>query len=622
MAGAWPVVRLANVSVAGSRSGRSAAERIGGRQALALVRGCGWATAIGIGVLTGAGILLPPLVVVALGAVVGRIPAAFERGVAASGLIEALIVAALVYAASLVLNPVTDALATTVRSRITLELQGRMLRAVSAPVGIGHLEDPATLDRLSRAEGSLTGVFPGDAPLTWLSGVAGRLSGLLGCVVLAGYRWWIGAGLALMWVGVRHLVLATVLRQATELRGEVTAMRRAWYLVGVGAKARDAKEVRVYGLADFLSRRFRDEYGAAMAAGQSGMRALHRRAGAGFLLVLVVLIGVVLELGIEASRHTIDLHTLAVQLPMIGVTMALGAVSYDDITTVWALSAVPDVDRLETELAGRTLAGRVEATGLPRTGLRFEQVRFHYPGSDREVLAGVDLDLPAGSSTAIVGINGAGKSTLVSLISRLRDPTAGRITVDGLDLSALDASAWQRQVAVLSQDPVRFPTTARANIAYGAIEHADDAAGIEECARHSGFLELAADLPAGLDTLLVRELPGGVDLSGGGWQRLALARALFATRHGARVLILDEPTAALDVRAEARLHQQFLQITRGLTTVVISHRFATVRQAQTICLLDGGVIVERGSHQELLAANGTYTQMYRMQAARFAGASR
>ena len=195
-----------------------------------------------------------------------------------------------------------------------------------------------------------------------------------------------------------------------------------------------------------------------------------------------------------------------------------------------------------------------------------------------------------------------------------------RITVDGVDIGDFDPQSWQRNVAIMPQDPVRYPVSAYDNIAFGALEHRDDAAGVQECARLSGFADVVATLPDGWDTVLARQLPGGSDLSGGQWQRLALARALFATRHGARLLVLDEPTAALDVRSEAQFYGRFLEVTQGLTTVVISHRFPTVRRADVICVLDNGAIAERGSHDELLAADGTYAKLYRLQAARFGGA--
>jgi ATP-binding cassette subfamily B protein len=293
-------------------------------------------------------------------------------------------------------------------------------------------------------------------------------------------------------------------------------------------------------------------------------------------------------------------------------------VSIDDITLAWTLFGLPDADRLERDLLPPSeLDGSADPDGAPRTAVRFESVGYRYPSGTADVLAGVDLELAAGTPTALVGVNGAGKSTLVSLLARLRDPTSGRITVDGTDVRDIDPGRWQRAIALMPQDPVRYPLTAYDNVAFGALEHADDRAGVERAARLSGFAAVVSELPLGWDTVLARELPGGAELSGGQWQRLALARALFATFHGARILVLDEPTAALDVRAEARFYERFHEITAGLTTLVISHRFATVRRAQRIYVLDGGVITEHGSHDDLVAAGGTYAEMYRVQAARF-----
>jgi ATP-binding cassette subfamily B protein len=316
--------------------------------------------------------------------------------------------------------------------------------------------------------------------------------------------------------------------------------------------------------------------------------------------------------------------SLAIVLPMVAVTMSVGSISFDDITLAWTMAAIPDIEALETELTREPahLEGADDPAGRPREALRFENVHFHYPSATHDVLSGVDLELRAGTSTAIVGVNGAGKSTLVSLISRLRDPTSGLITVDGVDVGSLDAQRWQQAVAIMPQEPARYPVSAYDNIVFGALEFADDRDGVDEVARLSGFDEVLPTLPRGWDTILSRELPRGVDLSGGQWQRLALARALFATRHGARLLVLDEPTAALDVRSEAAFYGRFLEITHGLTTVVISHRFGTVRRADTICVLDGGRITERGTHDELLARPGTYAAMYGMQAARFGDQSR
>jgi ATP-binding cassette subfamily B protein len=229
----------------------------------------------------------------------------------------------------------------------------------------------------------------------------------------------------------------------------------------------------------------------------------------------------------------------------------------------------------------------------------------------------LDLLIPTGSSTAIVGLNGAGKTTLVKLLARLHDPTGGRIRVDGTDLSALDPVAWQRRVAVVFQDFARYPASAADNVGFGAIEHRSDPASLDGAAGRAGIGPLLRSLPAGWDTILSRRYAGGVDLSGGQWQRVALARALMAVEHGARLLVLDEPTAWLDARGEAEFFERFLDITAGLTTVIISHRFSTVRRADRICVLDGGRVTEEGSHDELVAAGQAYAAMFASQAARF-----
>jgi ATP-binding cassette subfamily B protein len=569
--------------------------------------------------------LTPAAVVASLGVVVGEVPGAVKGGIlseAGEGLIVSLIVAALIYGFSLILDPIGTALGTAAKSRITARLQSRLLVAVSGPVGIDHLEDPLVLDKLSRAEGSLTGYFPGDAPVTWAGSLASRIAGVVGCVVISLYIWWLGQLLLVMWLLVRRFMLGGIVKQATEMRGQTATLRRAWYLAGVGIKARDAKEVRVFGLPNFITERFRSSYTETIHAGSENLQGIHRRAAIGFTVVLASYGLALSAIAVDAVTHTIDLRTMAILLPMLTVTMSAGSVSFDDITLTWSLSAIPDLGSLERDLAPRAeLGGLVVLSDRPERSVTLEDVRFSYPATAVEVLSGVDLELEVGTSTAIVGVNGAGKSTLISLLSRLHDPSAGRILVDGIDVKSIDPVEWQRTIAVMPQSPARFPVSAYDNIAYGSIEDRDDGAGVEEVARLSGFAEVVETLPDGWNTVLARELPGGVDLSGGQWQRLALARALFATRHGARLLVLDEPTAALDVRSEARFYERFLSITAGITTVVISHRFATVRRADCICVLDGGRITERGSHDELVESGGTYARMYEVQAKQF-GAKR
>ena len=253
----------------------------------------------------------------------------------------------------------------------------------------------------------------------------------------------------------------------------------------------------------------------------------------------------------------------------------------------------------------------------PREAVRFEGVGFAYPGTRALVLDGLELELPAGRSTAVVGVNGAGKTTLVKLLTRLYEPTAGRITVDGADVADLDPEQWRRRIGVIFQDFVRFELSASDNIAVGA-PHLVDPDGVRAAAERAGVLDVVEALPLGLESPLSRAYDGGADLSGGQWQRVAIARALYAVHAGARVLVLDEPTSALDVRAEVEFFDRFVELTRGVTSLLISHRFSSVRRADGIVVVDRGRVVEQGSHDELMDAGGHYARLFRLQAERFA----
>jgi ABC-type multidrug transport system fused ATPase/permease subunit len=288
-------------------------------------------------------------------------------------------------------------------------------------------------------------------------------------------------------------------------------------------------------------------------------------------------------------------------------TIAFGGLS-------WALDSASApaaaVLRLRPTMAhaGGLTAGSRTAAGMPARGIRFRDVSFGYPGSGARVLDGFDLTIPAGTSLAIVGQNGAGKTTLAKLLCRLYDPDRGAIEVDGVDLRDLDIASWRSRTAAVFQDFIRFELPLRDNVA---------PAGAPDAAIRAALADAGAGTLADLETVLARGYPGGVDLSGGQWQRVALARALCAVRLGAGLVLLDEPTAQLDVRGEAEIFDRLLAATRHATTILISHRFSTVRHADRICVLEHGRVVELGTHDELMALGGRYRTMFDLQASRF-----
>jgi ATP-binding cassette subfamily B protein len=271
---------------------------------------------------------------------------------------------------------------------------------------------------------------------------------------------------------------------------------------------------------------------------------------------------------------------------------------------------VAAVLRLEPAMrpAGALRSGRRSAAAMPAREIRLRDVSFAYPAGGAPVLEGFDLTIPAGTSLAIVGQNGAGKTTIAKLLCRLYDPQSGAIEIDGVNVRELDLASWRSRVTAVFQDFLRLELPLRDNVAPAGAP--DDV--VEAALEAAGATNLATP-----DTVLSRAYDGGTDLSGGQWQRVALARALAAVRLGAGVVLLDEPTAQLDVRGEAEIFERLLVATRHCTTILISHRFSTVRQADRICVLEQGHVIELGSHDELMALGGRYRTMFELQAQRF-----
>ena len=326
------------------------------------------------------------------------------------------------------------------------------------------------------------------------------------------------------------------------------------------------------------------------------------------LLVVGANVGVFAWLANAAATGSLELSQVVVfAQSAVGASMiAFGGLN-------WALDGaaapVAAVLRLEAAMnpAGAMQSGDRPAHTMPAREIRLRDVVFAYPGGP-PVLDGVNLIIPAGSSLAIVGQNGAGKTTLAKLLCRLYDPQSGAIEIDGVNLRDLSLESWRRRVTAVFQDFTRFELPLRDNVA---------PAGAPDEAIRSALAAAGAANLARLETVLARGYEDGTDLSGGQWQRIALARALCAVQLGAGVVLLDEPTAQLDVRGETEIFDRILSATRHCTTILVSHRFSTVRRADRICVIEKGRVVEYGTHDELMARDGRYRKMFDLQAQRF-----
>lgn len=372
-----------------------------------------------------------------------------------------------------------------------------------------------------------------------------------------------------------------------------------------------AAEVRLFDLCETLLGRWR-----ALATQLLGevvrRRRGHERRGAGLLLANVAVFGCVSAgLLLLASQGRISGGQLVALLFAVQQFLDLLSLDLDKLRVFFAnLAYVPQF----LALAGDEAPSSAPAPA-PGADMRFEGVSFTYPGAANPALRDLTLHIRAGERIALVGENGAGKTTLARLLLGLYEPTAGRILVGGVDLRAIAPDAWRVQGGAVFQEFMRYPLTARENVGLGNLPLLADDAAIARAATASGAHTAIAQLPQGYATLLTTAFDEGVDLSGGQWQQLAIARAHL---RAAPLVVLDEPAAALDARAERAVYEQFLQLAAGKTVLLISHRLGSARLADRILVLEGGQIVEDGTHEQLLAAGGPYAALYQMQAAWYA----
>ncbi|HEY5569454.1 MAG TPA: ABC transporter ATP-binding protein [Gammaproteobacteria bacterium] len=547
--------------------------------------------------------LLPAGFAIATGGLVGAV----ERGDALAG---PLAFVGVLFVLLQVLSPIHQAQSANLGDRSAAWLYDRLTEACVRPQGMGHLEDPKLTNDLTVARDFDLGMTgpPLSISMDFIaSGLVQMLGGLACALVLFAYAWWAPFVLAGAWLATHWLLRESAVwrdRNTDEVRG---AQRDADYAYRLAVDPAPAKELRLFGLVPWTIDRFVDRRTRLHVLQYEATRLREKPVAWSLLLVTGANLFVFWMLA-NAVQGGLDLESAVVfAQAAIGASMiAFGGLN-------WALDGasapVDAVLRLEPAMApaGALAAGHRPAANLPAREIRFRDVTFAYPGGT-PVLEGFDLTIPAGSSLAIVGQNGAGKTTLAKLLCRLYDPEVGAIEIDGIDLKEISLPLWRRRLAAVFQDFIRFELSLRDNVApSGAPDEV-----ILRALESAGAASLAT-----LDTILARGYAHGTDLSGGQWQRIALARALCAVELGAGVVLLDEPTAQLDVRGEAEIFDRILAATRQCTTVLISHRFSTVRHADRICVLEHGRVIELGKHDELIALGGRYRTMFDLQAQRF-----
>lgn len=392
--------------------------------------------------------------------------------------------------------------------------------------------------------------------------------------------------------------------------------RQLDYLRLLGASKESAKELKLFGLSDFLIRQYSD---LANRLYEQSVALARRRLLAGAFLALLS------TSGYYGAYAYVIFRTVTGDLSWGTLQFLIGAIAgaSSNIQTIFStFSSVADQSLFLTDLVeffrvGPKLQSKPGAIPAPRPirdGIVFDKVSFRYPGLDRLVLDRLDLRIGAGERIALIGENGQGKTTIVKLVTRLYDPTEGRILLDGADLRDYRIEDLHREIGVIFQDFVRYEMTARQNIAVGRIEFEPKNGEIEHAAQRSMADAVIERLPRKYEQLLGRRFEGGADLSGGEWQKVALARAYL---RDAQMLILDEPTAALDARSEYEVFRRFAELTSGKMALLISHRFSTVRMAGKIVVLENGRIAEEGPHDRLMAMGGRYAQMFELQASSY-----
>jgi ATP-binding cassette, subfamily B, bacterial len=548
--------------------------------------------------------LLPALFAIAM----GQLVTAVQQG---TSLTEPLTLVGVAFVLLQILAPIHQVISANLGDRTAAWLYDRLTEACVRPPGLRHLEDPKLASDLTVARDFDLGMTgpPLSISMDFIAaGLVELIGGLSSVIVLATYTWWAALLLAGAWLATHWLLRESGVwrdRNTDEVR---SAQRDADYAYRIAVDSPASKELRLFGLADWVIDRFIARRSRLHDLQYEATRLRERPVTLSLLIVVAANVIVFWSLGRDVLNGQLDLGRVVMFAQCaIGASMiAFGGLN-------WALDGaaapVQAVLRLEPAMApiGALSPGDRDAGRTPAREIRFRNVSFAYPDGV-PVLHNFDLTIPAGSSIAIVGQNGAGKTTLAKLLCRFYDVQSGAIEIDGIDVRQFDVASWRSRIAAIFQDFTRFELPLRDNVA---------PAGAPDTEVHTALEAAGATKLAKLDTVLARGYAGGTELSGGQWQRIALARALCAVQTGARVVILDEPTAQLDVRGEAEIFDRILAATRHSTTILISHRFSTVRHADRICVVEHGRVIELGTHDELMAKDGRYRTMFDLQAQRF-----